>query len=282
MKTLSAIKKDLEFNCGLASLIETLKTVAVTQFKTLEGKIRYFEKLSVAINSFFELIDIKRVNHPFLQLKNKPALVVAVTSDSGLLGGLNMQVIRQALDELGNAGKIVVIGERGKIHIKERDIPFVSFPGIHDDERYAQAMQLRDYVLNKMLTNAFGSAKVVYPHPISFTLQEIETFTLLPFTTQQDSPPNKGVTPPVIFESDIGDIIEYLAYLWMGQKFYAIFGLSRLSEFAARFMHLEESHERLKEMDRKARLEYFRVRHELIDRNMRELFSARLLYASQS
>ena len=75
--------------------------------------------------------------------------------------------------------------------------------------------------------------------------------------------------------------MEYLLYLYMGQKLYDIFGLSRLAEFAARFMHLEESSQRLKEMDKKVKLEYFRVRHELIDRNMRELFSARLLFVSK-
>ena len=76
------------------------------------------------------------------------------------------------------------------------------------------------------------------------------------------------------------DVIEYLVYLWIGQKFYDIFGLSRLAEFAARYVHLEESLHKLKEMDGKLKLQYFRIRHELIDRNMRELFSARLLYAS--
>ncbi len=282
MKTLSVIKKDMEFNRGLASLIEALKTVAVTQFKALEKKIRSFEKLTIVIDSFFEFIDIKRVNHPFLQPQNKPVVIVAVTSDSGLLGGLNMQVITQALCELRDGGKIIVIGERGKIYIKERGIPFVSFPGIHDDERYAQAMQLRDYVLGKMLTNAFGSVKVVYPHPVSFAIQKIETVALLPFTAKYAKPSGDNILADAIFESNIGDILEYLAYLWMGQKFYEIFGLSRLAEFAARFVHLEGSHWRLKEIDAKARLEYFRVRHELIDRNMRELFSARLLYANQS
>ena len=68
--------------------------------------------------------------------------------------------------------------------------------------------------------------------------------------------------------------------LGIGQKFDEIMGLSRLAEFAARFVHLEASSQKLKETDNKTHLEYFRVRHELIDRNMRELFAARLLYAS--
>jgi F0F1-type ATP synthase gamma subunit len=106
--------------------------------------------------------------------------------------------------------------------------------------------------------------------------------TLLPFSLprQQGSLVSPEDLKDIILESYLGDIIEYLVYIWIGQKFYEVFGLSRLAEFAARFVHLEGSHQRLKDMDAKVRLEYFRVRHELIDRNMRELFAARLLYAN--
>jgi F0F1-type ATP synthase gamma subunit len=95
---------------------------------------------------------------------------------------------------------------------------------------------------------------------------------------QQQNPAKTQVTGNVIFESSITDIVEYLIYLWMGQRLYDIFGLSSLSEFAARYVHLEDSLRRLKEMDGKLKLQYFRVRHEIIDQSMRELFSARLLY----
>jgi F0F1-type ATP synthase gamma subunit len=95
-----------------------------------------------------------------------------------------------------------------------------------------------------------------------------------------EKPLEPGLVPDIILESRIEDILEYLTYILMGQRLYEIFGLSRLAEFSARFVHLEESNQKLKEVDKKTRLEYFRVRHELIDRNMRELFAARLLYAS--
>ena len=282
MKTLSTLKKDLEFNQGLSSLIEALKTIAVSQFRALEQRLKSFEKLQLTIESFFELIDISRVDHIFLNAANKPQAVVAVTSDSGLLGGLNMQVVNQALFELEKStGRLIVIGERGKAYLRDTKIPFVSFSGIRDEERYGQAMQLRDYIISQVFEGAYRSLKVVYPRPISFTVQRVEVVPFLPFTPssvpQSDAPQGQI---DVILESKLGDIIEYLIYTWMGQKFYEIFGLSRLAEFAARFVHLEESHQRLREMDKKIRLEYFRVRHELIDRNMRELFAARLLYAS--
>jgi ATP synthase F1 gamma subunit len=281
MKTLSSLKKDLEFNRGLSSLIEVLKTIAVAQYRVLEQRIKSHEKLILTIESFLELIDTKKIRHPFINPGDRPQAVIAITSDSGLLGGLNMQVIAHSLSEIEKSGgKIIVVGERGKSYVQESKIPFVAFSGIKDEERYEQAMQLRDYCIDKVLAGSIGAVKIVYPHPVSFTIQRVETVTFIPF---EPRPVKSGYSPPVgpdiILESSPGDIIEYLGSLWLGQKLHEIFGLSRLSEFAARFVHLEGSHQRLKDMDGKIRLEYFRVRHELIDRNMRELFAARLLYA---
>jgi ATP synthase F1 gamma subunit len=285
MKTLSVVKKDLEFNQGLSSLIEVLKNIAVSQYRILEQKIRAFEKFMLTIESFFEFIDFSQVNHPFLVDQAKPQAVVAITSDSGLLGGLNMQVVTKAVGELERApGQLIVIGERGKMYAAESRLPFIAFPGIVDEDRYGQAMQLRDYIMTKALKGSFGNLKVVYPHPLSFTVQRVEMVSFLPFSpalTIEPGQQTSGHIPKdILLESRLDDVIEYLLYLWIGQKFYDIFGLSRLAEFAARYVHLEESLQKLKEMDGKLKLQYFRIRHELIDRNMRELFSARLLYAS--
>ena len=280
MKTLSNIKKDMEFNNGLSSLVETLKTISVAQFRALEQKIKAYEKFDETFDFFLKFIDLAKINHPFLKPSNRTQIVIAVTSDSGLLGGLNMTVVNTAIEQLKQIpGKLVIVGERGKVYAREANTPFTAFSGIKDEERYSQAIQLRNYVLGKVYENSIGYLKVVYSHPVSLTVQEVRVVPFLPFSEKPKAA--KEIFSEVIFESEPGDIVEYLLYLYMGQKLYDIFGLNRLAEFAARFMHLEESSQRLKDMDKKVRLEYFRVRHELIDRNMRELFSARLLFVSK-
>ena len=277
MKTLSALKKDLEFNAGLSSLIEVLKNIAVAQFRILEQKIKSFEELLSTIDGFFEFIDIKKISHPFLSPQNKIQAVVAVTSDSGLLGGLNMQIMTCAFKELKKTpGKLIVIGDRGKIYASESGMPYTAFPGIIDEERYSQAVQIGEYISTKLLKGDFGYLKVIYPKPVSFTVQSVEMLSFLPFETKTQMFLQSS---DIILESKPKDIVEYLVSLWMREKFSIIFGLSKLAEFAARYVHLEGSLQKLKEMDNKLRLQYFRARHELIDRNMRELFSARLLYA---
>ncbi len=281
MKTLSAVKKDLEFNKGLSTLIEVLKAIAVSQYRILEQRLKTFDVLLNTVEGFFDFIDVPAIKHPFVDPGDRPQAVVAVTSDSGLLGSLNLQVVNAALVELEKIpGKLIVIGERGKTYVRDTGVPFVAFPGILDEERYSQSIQLRDYLFAKAIEGSFGHLKVVYPRPISFTVQKVEVLQFLPFVPSVHPAPKGSFIPEVILESELGMILEYLVRVWMGQKLYEVFGHSRLAEFAARYVHLEESFQKLKELDTKTRLEYFRIRHELVDRNMRELFAARLLYAS--
>jgi F0F1-type ATP synthase gamma subunit len=69
-----------------------------------------------------------------------------------------------------------------------------------------------------------------------------------------------------------------LLYLFIGQKIYEILGLSRLAEYAARYIHLEESTDKITEDIKKLKLKYFKIRHEIIDQQMRELSAAKAIF----
>jgi F0F1-type ATP synthase, gamma subunit len=155
---------------------------------------------------------------------------------------------------------------------------FANFPGVIDEQRLEQSLQLRDYLSSSVLKGQLGKISIVFPRALSFTSQRIEVVQVLPFIPDADKQPTNIGMSDIVFESELGHIVEYLVYLWLGQKIFEIFGMSRLAEQAARFMHLENCNERIKDLDKKLRFQYFRTRHEIIDQNMRELFAARLLH----
>jgi len=199
--------------------------------------------------------------------------------DAGLLGGLNAAVMNKAMalvDE--NGGKLVIIGKRGQLYLEQKKMVFANFPGVIDEQRLEQALLLRDYLSSSVLKGQMGKVSVVFPRALSFTSQRIEVVQVLPFIPDAGKQPTNIAISDIVLESDLGNIVEYLIYLWLGQKIFEIFGMSRLAEQAARFMHLENCNERIKDLDKKLRFQYFRTRHEIIDQNMRELFAARLLH----
>ncbi len=281
MKVLSKVKEEMEFNQGLQSLLETLKSIAVSQFHTLEAKTKTFSKFFEITAEFFSLFSNVQINHPFVNPGNGPKTVVAVTSDKGLLGGLNKKVMAAALSKIDKASdKLVIIGEQGRIFAEEQDVAAVIFPGILDKQRYAQAIQLRDYLIKGVLGGKVDGLMVVYPEAESFTSQRISIKKIIPYEydlekKQEKNNINRG---GLIWESAPEDIIEYLIFLLIGQQIYEILGISRIAELGARFTHLEESSQKLEKKNNDLKLEYFRIRHELIDRSMRELFSAKSLF----
>ena len=275
------LKRTIDFNKNFRSLLEVLKLVAVSEYHNLERKLRTFERLQNILVEFFSSVDLSHVRHPFLNPGKRPMCVVAVTSDGGLLGGINMQVVSKAVDLVReNNGSLVVIGDRGLVYAQDTGLPFVHYPGIIDSQRYAQAAQIRDFLMQKVIAGEYGALKIVYPKAHSFVVHRVEVVTVLPFVPPAPSEALAATgNKRVIFESTPAEVMEYLVYLVAGQRLYEIFGEARVCEQAARYLHLEESCNKILEMNQKLLLQYFRRRHEIIDANMRELFSARILYA---
>ena len=278
------IKRNIDFNKGFRSLLEVLKLVAVSEYHNLESRFCSFERLETMLGEFFLSVDLSQVRHPFLTPQGQPC-VVAVTSDAGLLGGMNMQVVTKAADLVRQTnGRLLVIGERGVPYAVDAGLSYVSYPGIVDDKRYGQALEIRSYLLDKIIKNEFGPLFVVYPRAHSFVTHRVETAQLIPFMlkerkVQSNDPKARNFSSEMILESDPADVAEYLVSIVVAQRLFDIFGYARICEQAARYLHLEESCNKIQEMNKKLYLQYFRRRHEIIDANMRDLFASRSLYA---
>ena len=301
MPTIIEIKKEREFYQDFSSLVEALKSISVLYFHTLQKKIITFEDIGKAIEGFFELLDLKTIAHPFALATEKPLGVVAVTSDGGLLGGLNHKVMTAAVNYAQeSSGNLIIVGQQGQNFAKNLNLPYKSFAGVVDDKKYVQAQELRDYVIDEVLAQRLGAVKIIYPFARSIAHQEIIELDLLPCSgwvpeiveQYEKERPDKNTdenteavktsvfsrlgSHDVILESLPGGIIEYLAYMWIGQRLFEIFQFARLAEYGARIVHLEESSQKIKEEEKKLKLQYFRARREVIDQQMRELFAARI------
>jgi ATP synthase F1 gamma subunit len=294
MPTIAAIKKDRQFYKSFSSLIEVLKAISASQFHALEKKIKTFPELSKILEGFLSWADVPLMEHPLVNPSGLPVGVVCITSDAGLLGGVNRQIMMMALDQAqNNRSQLIIVGAQGQKFVQGSQVSCKMFPGIIEEMIYAQALELGEYVFKEVMAQRLGAVKALYPYASSMSSQHIVGADLLPCTEWSKHPP--GTAPKnseggemaeeaaysmaILWESSPSDIIEYVVSLWLSQKFYEILQWSRLAEHAARVIHLEDSTEKVKEIEKKLRLKYFRMHHEIIDQQMRELFAARLLYA---
>lgn len=299
MSSLSESKKALQFNREFTGLIEILKGIAASQFQALVRKKQRFEKFTASFDSFFRLIDLSEINSPFVRAESDTTGVVIVTSDEGFMGDLNAKVIEAALKEAGPGKKgLFVMGSHGFDAVRERGFQGVCLPGVVYEKRYEQARVVKDRLVGEVAALRIGRLTVTYPHPVSFTVQRPVVVQLLPFGgpvpghRAGEAPPvteSEGRGPMIrflqrefqekgaILESRPEKIIEYLVGIWITYRLYDLFEESKIAEYAAKTMHLEQSHDRLTEQGKVLRYRYFRARRELIDKGTRETFASILL-----
>jgi len=292
MALLSQLRRDLRFNTEFLQLIVTLKNIAASQYHTLEREKERFSEFMDQFAGFFRVVDMVHVNAPLVSVATDVIGIVLVTSDSGFMGGVNAGVIEAGYDVQGTLPHekvhFIVIGERGVAKLAEKGREFKAFHGINQDTRFEQALEIRDYIVNEVREKRIGKVVMVYPRAISFTQQTVETITILPcgelFDKRSDSEIARRSTGvmkqiadarKVTVESSYPAMVEYLAGMWVASKLYEVFEDSKLAEFAARAMHLEDSSQKLTEELKKLKHQCFRAAHEMVDKSMRESFSSR-------
>jgi ATP synthase F1 gamma subunit len=290
---INELRKDLRFNTELRNLVETLKNVAGSQYQLLEKKKERFEEFMDEFAGFFRVVDLARETNPLIRTETDILGLVIVTSDSGFMGGLNAGVIDAAIAAQGRhpdeKTKLVVIGDKGTMRVGDMNREYKFFPGIHQDTIYEQSIEIKDYIVNEVLEGRMGKVILAYPKSISFTAQSIEVINILPcgefFDRDAESEVSRHTATKrliadatrVIVESTFADMAKYLAGVWVSSKLFEVFEDSKLAEFSARAMHLEDSLQKVEKEQKKLKHLFFKASHEQIDKGMREGFSAKNL-----
>ena len=244
-------------------------------------------------DGFFSVVHLAAIDDPLVRPMTDVLGIVAVTSDSGFMGGLNSGILSEVFKvqgELPNRKvQLIVIGEKGAGRLSDMGRKYKFFKGIVQETRYEQALDMTDYIVKEVAEGRIGRVVLVYPKPESLSNQTIETIHVLPcadlFDQAKHRPAVLALSPDgkqtlyqkvrgVMVESLFPDMVEYLARTWVASKLYEVFEDSKLSEYGARAIHLEGSHQKLQKEQKALQYKFFRASHEEIDKGMRESYSS--------
>jgi len=277
MFKLTKLRKERDFNKEIGGIVNVLKGVASSEFYRLQKARKGLDEFGDHLRDFLQMANIAGVRHPFLETSPLPQAVLLITSDTGFLGKLNISVVNSALEQCSGQDELIVVGRQGARYIEEAGRSFAAFAGIGDEVDYKEAKDLADFIIKGFSGRKFGKVVVVYPHFLSFAVWDVRVYQLLPcrFLFREESKVSEA-EEKVIVEPSVNKLIEYLVKIWITYMLYGIFWESKLSEWSTRVMHLEGSSFKIKQVDKKLHFQYFRLLHEISDKNIREIFASRL------
>ncbi len=277
-------KDNMRFYKEMGEIVETLKGVAATEYLRLQQNRKYFSEFEDHLKDFFEMIKLGDFQHSFLNSSSAGKIFVLITSDTGFLGRLNVAVTNLALEQCSSKDRFIVVGKQGQRYMSAEDMPgrVDFFAGVSDKINYSEVIKLRNHIIDKFLEGKNGSCIIIYPHFISSSVQEVKQFQLFPcrFLFKEEEVVEVGYKleefEEVILEPSLKVVVEGLIKTWVGQLLFGIFWESKLSEWAARVMHLEQSSSEITRASKEVRHQYFRTLHELSDKGIREIFASKV------
>ncbi len=289
MLQLEELKSELQINTELTEIVDALKVIAVTQFRELEERRKQRSSVFLdAFEGFFRMIDFSSAEHPYAKDTTGRLVLLILTSDERFMGGLNKRVVDTALAYPdADAAALVVVGIQGCDYLRSLHREFTGITDVTSKRPYDAAVRLRELILGGDMRDErdVGRLVIVYPKPVSFLIQAVETLPVLPCTEllsleQQELERHDEYFEPredVLCESSLDKLVVYLFGTWITEKLLEVMEDSRQAELSAKAVRLEESYQTLLDNRKSLVHQYHRTHHELLDKGMRETFSAQIM-----
>ena len=197
------------------------------------------------------------LQHPLLERREvKTAGVVVVTSDRGLAGGYNTNVIRMAERHIfdqrhqGRRVRLFTIGKKSESYFRYRKYQLErSWIGVTDTPTYGDARSIANVVLNEYQQGAIDSADMFTTSFISALTQTPILWPLLPIEPPDMS--DMDATPAGYnFEPEPGEILDRLLPRYLEGSVFGVLLEASASEHAARRRAMKAATENAEELTR--------------------------------
>lgn len=212
------------------------------------------------------------VRHPLLDKREEVRKVgyVVVTSDRGLCGAYNANIIRTANvtiaeDERNVQTGIIAVGRKARDFFRKRGGVDAEFINLGDNVSYADAREIAQYVMNAYENGELDEVNLVYARFVNALRQVPTLVKLLPLETpQEDEEQESGRVVDYIYEPSAEDILLTLLPKYVGSEIYHAMLEGKASEHGARMTAMGNATENAGEIIDALTLEMNKVRQAAI------------------
>ncbi len=203
MATSKTLKNRIRATRNISQMTKAMEAVsAVKMRKSQSVAISARPYALTALSILHEIsgkIDNSENHFPLLS-KNKSNLhtVAVITSDKGLAGAFNSQVLREAekfISKLDGKIEIVAIGKKARDYFKNRRGVLKEFLGNGNFGTLDETKHISKYLLDNFLEMKPADTTLIYMNFVSAMRQEVTTRTLLPIDTDSLKKIVDSITP---------------------------------------------------------------------------------------
>ena len=285
MPSLQDLRRKIASVKNTQKITKAMKMVAAAKLKRAQDRILsarpYAHKLRGVVANLGE--HASRTSHPLLHKRdgNKTELVV-VTSDRGLCGAFNANILRQAvevLSECQNSGEQVTVSLVGRKSIdffRRRSWSIrQEWPGVFDRLSYEHALDIGRDIVQQYNEGAFDQLYVVYNEFKSVMQQRVMVEKLLPIEALEEdgnsSESSVGPKGSYLYEPGEDELLETLLPKHFEVQAFRVLLESAAAEQAARMTAMDGATRNAGELIKKVTLFYNKTRQAAITKELMDI-----------
>lgn len=287
MATLSDIQRRIKSVKNTKQITKAMKMVSAAKLRRAQEDIvaarPYADKIEALKGSLSE--HTENVSHPLLSKgkDSKKAELVIITSDRGLCGGFNTNILRAAERFIRENPELEVsvntLGRRCVEYFGRRSHPVTNKRSLGSKRpEYALASEVAAGVIDNYLSDGSDETYVIYGEFISAMTQETVVKKLLPVTSEPiegEAATSKDTTAEasggILFEPSEEEVLNRLLPKYVEVQIFRALLESSASEHGARMTAMESASRNASDMIDKLTLLYNRVRQAAITTELMEI-----------
>ena len=277
MAKLKDIRNRIKSVKSIQKVTQAMKMVAAAKMRRAQERMEearpYADRLSGVIYNL--LPDVERELLDLLDVREvKRVGYVVVSSDRGMAGSFNTNILKKAQNEIDAIGKKIVdvfcIGKKARDHFKRRDYTIIeSHTDFWNELSFGHAIKMGDVIISHFTNKYVDEIHVVYNEFINVASQKIQSDILLPLVFDEEADQITGR----LYEPNKEDIIKSLIPRHLNIQMWKYLLESYASEQAARMVAMENATDNANDMIKNLTLQFNKARQASITTEMLEIVS---------
>lgn len=280
MASLRDIKARMTATKKMSHITKAMEMVSVSKLSRAEQNAKsfvpYMEKIQEVTASI--ALGSKDIPHPMLQARPvKKTGYIVITSDRGLAGAYNSNIIRAAYQTITQKHKskdeyaIIAVGRVGRDFFRKNDMNIAfDIVGIADQPSFSEIKDIATKAVGLFVDETIDELYIYYSHFVNKIRQEVTVKKLLPLT---DISSSSSSMISYEFEPSAEEILETLLPQYAESLVYGAILDSKASEHAARMTAMKNATDNANELLRELNLHYNRARQAAITQELTEIVS---------
>ncbi len=286
MPSLQSLRRKIAAFKNTQKITKAMKMVAAAKLKRSQDRILaarpYAHKMRGVLSNLSQRVN--RTSHPLLQKREgKKIEILVVTSDRGLCGGFNGNIVRKSAEFVrqcesqGLSVNLSLIGRKGRDYFRRRTWPIrQEWTGIFDKLSFEHAIDIGGDLTENFIKGTFDELYVVYNEFKSAIQQRVIVEKLFPIDAaaefgapQATEGSSRGGS--YLYEPDEGELLSALVPKHFQIQTYRILLESAAAEHGARMAAMDGATRNAGQLIKKVTLYYNKTRQAAITKELMDI-----------